>query len=112
MIRRPPRSTPLYSSAASDVNKRQQFTIYDGFVVAEWLHREDGWHLQQHDTLLSEKTHVPGLRKWIGEGPPPGPSYRITKTFDHKPTYVGRHNAEGQVGPSYDIRDEDIEEVW
>src|SRR5660397_292114 len=26
MIRRPPRSTPLYSSAASDVYKRQDFT--------------------------------------------------------------------------------------
>eukprot|EP00826_Nyctotherus_ovalis_P031510 TRINITY_DN2519_c0_g2_i1.p1 TRINITY_DN2519_c0_g2~~TRINITY_DN2519_c0_g2_i1.p1 ORF type:complete len:145 (-),score=11.22 TRINITY_DN2519_c0_g2_i1:302-706(-) len=27
MIRRPPRSTPLYSSAASDVYKRQMFTV-------------------------------------------------------------------------------------
>src|SRR5665647_1540393 len=27
MIRRPPRSTPLYSSAASDVYKRQPFTM-------------------------------------------------------------------------------------
>ena len=27
MIRRPPRSTPLYSSAASDVYKRQDITI-------------------------------------------------------------------------------------
>ena len=29
MIRRPPRSTPLYSSAASDVYKRQPSGIYD-----------------------------------------------------------------------------------
>eukprot|EP00826_Nyctotherus_ovalis_P013368 TRINITY_DN13602_c0_g3_i15.p4 TRINITY_DN13602_c0_g3~~TRINITY_DN13602_c0_g3_i15.p4 ORF type:complete len:111 (+),score=8.67 TRINITY_DN13602_c0_g3_i15:23-334(+) len=28
MIRRPPRSTPLYSSAASDVYKRQAYTLY------------------------------------------------------------------------------------
>src|SRR5660397_116139 len=41
MIRRPPRSTPLYSSAASDVYKRQSLnnltlmalTIATGFVV-------------------------------------------------------------------------------
>src|SRR5660397_249478 len=31
MIRRPPRSTPLYSSAASDVYKRQQFVrVHEG----------------------------------------------------------------------------------
>src|SRR5665647_214902 len=30
MIRRPPRSTPLYSSAASDVYKRQVCVIYCG----------------------------------------------------------------------------------
>src|SRR5450759_5656043 len=29
MIRRPPRSTPLYSSAASDVYKRQVFHLYE-----------------------------------------------------------------------------------
>ena len=29
MIRRPPRSTPLYSSAASDVYKRQDIGNYD-----------------------------------------------------------------------------------
>ena len=28
MIRRPPRSTPLYSSAASDVYKRQGFSVF------------------------------------------------------------------------------------
>src|SRR5660397_98650 len=30
MIRRPPRSTPLYSSAASDVYKRQPFRVVTG----------------------------------------------------------------------------------
>ena len=30
MIRRPPRSTPLYSSAASDVYKRQKDNLMDG----------------------------------------------------------------------------------
>ena len=31
MIRRPPRSTPLYSSAASDVYKRQEKIVYGAF---------------------------------------------------------------------------------
>ena len=31
MIRRPPRSTPLYSSAASDVYKRQGYAVRDIF---------------------------------------------------------------------------------
>src|SRR5450759_2408789 len=36
MIRRPPRSTPLYSSAASDVYKRQHFNSWP------LLHADDG----------------------------------------------------------------------
>ena len=38
MIRRPPRSTPLYSSAASDVYKRQRLFRYDG---TRWVKVED-----------------------------------------------------------------------
>ena len=34
MIRRPPRSTPLYSSAASDVYKRQSYHNKDAIVAA------------------------------------------------------------------------------
>ena len=34
MIRRPPRSTPLYSSAASDVYKRQAFDILISIIAA------------------------------------------------------------------------------
>src|SRR5450759_5995047 len=35
MIRRPPRSTPLYSSAASDVYKRQLFALCGALTLAE-----------------------------------------------------------------------------
>src|SRR5660397_235402 len=38
MIRRPPRSTPLYSSAASDVYKRQST------IVASWGRSSVGWN--------------------------------------------------------------------
>src|SRR5674476_1126957 len=41
MIRRPPRSTPLYSSAASDVYKRQVLeggeAVFDSRVIVEYL---------------------------------------------------------------------------
>src|SRR5660397_179172 len=43
MIRRPPRSTPLYSSAASDVYKRQASTssrrawVFPVLVIEPWL---------------------------------------------------------------------------
>src|SRR5660398_161135 len=41
MIRRPPRSTPLYSSAASDVYKRQH-TIHASKVDCKGCHQENG----------------------------------------------------------------------
>src|SRR5674476_880282 len=43
MRRQPPRSTPLYSSAASDVYKRQQFTDYsENAVSLSWDFENDG----------------------------------------------------------------------
>ena len=39
MIRRPPRSTPLYSSAASDVYKRQE---YEALIAGILLAKEMG----------------------------------------------------------------------
>src|SRR5665647_2221620 len=33
MIRRPPRSTPLYSSAASDVYKRQSYGTHENYLM-------------------------------------------------------------------------------
>src|SRR5660398_296312 len=62
MIRRPPRSTPLYSSAASDVYKRQQWPYYTrscGLPCSrhEWWSRQIQWctpvsytHLRAHET--------------------------------------------------------------
>ena len=50
MIRRPPRSTPLYSSAASDVYKRQGYTYdedEDVFIppqpYSKWTLNETTW---------------------------------------------------------------------
>ena len=39
MIRRPPRSTPLYSSAASDVYKRQGYI--HPITICKWHERKD-----------------------------------------------------------------------
>src|SRR5660397_295106 len=40
MIRRPPRSTPLYSSAASDVYKRQVVSHHEQLSLGNWSWRE------------------------------------------------------------------------
>ena len=52
MIRRPPRSTPLYSSAASDVYKRQAFTR-DPKLVWSWYQ----WRRQ----MVADKVPNPAL---------------------------------------------------
>src|SRR5660397_177902 len=43
MIRRPPRSTPLYSSAASDVYKREDTELDGRADIADRLSDEVGW---------------------------------------------------------------------
>src|SRR5674476_428745 len=61
MIRRPPRSTPLYSSAASDVYKRQQLGIY-GFGAAAHIVAQVAIHegrevyafTREHDTVTQD----------------------------------------------------------
>src|SRR5660397_73494 len=71
MIRRPPRSTPLYSSAASDVYKRQaqvleQLTLHAGKLVddLDHVHRDaDGARLVGHgagDRLADPPRRVGG----------------------------------------------------
>eukprot|EP00826_Nyctotherus_ovalis_P043456 TRINITY_DN4580_c0_g1_i3.p2 TRINITY_DN4580_c0_g1~~TRINITY_DN4580_c0_g1_i3.p2 ORF type:complete len:128 (+),score=14.68 TRINITY_DN4580_c0_g1_i3:24-386(+) len=55
MIRRPPRSTPLYSSAASDVYKRQ---VEDCDECGEVEQRETRTTKQHHEYLKKLIVHV------------------------------------------------------
>src|SRR5660398_331981 len=51
MIRRPPRSTPLYSSAASDVYKRQAYSVFSARVVGKTSgHQRLVNFLERHST--------------------------------------------------------------
>src|SRR5674476_1409403 len=65
MIRRPPRSTPLYSSAASDVYKRQVYIyslkegINDGFLTP--------FRVKQISTTLDEYVYTPDDKLVEGE---------------------------------------------
>lgn len=49
---------------------------------------------------------IPALITWLQEGPPKK-RYRITRTFNFAPQIVSKW-----PGPSADITDDDIEEVW
>ena len=69
MIRRPPRSTPLYSSAASDVYKRQlqpqgarQPRVLLGLAVLE---------LEERAVLELEEKEVLVLGEWVVKRVPP-----------------------------------------
>eukprot|EP00826_Nyctotherus_ovalis_P060115 TRINITY_DN840_c0_g1_i5.p1 TRINITY_DN840_c0_g1~~TRINITY_DN840_c0_g1_i5.p1 ORF type:complete len:159 (-),score=40.68 TRINITY_DN840_c0_g1_i5:436-858(-) len=65
MIRRPPRSTPLYSSAASDVYKRQVHGI--GFSeVPEGCTLDKAIEL----TKVPESANIPGMREMTKEDVP------------------------------------------
>src|SRR5665647_366455 len=55
MIRRPPRSTPLYSSAASDVYKRQLRNTLTGCYILDVSERENEFIL----ALLNEVEEEP-----------------------------------------------------
>ena len=60
MIRRPPRSTPKPSSAASDVYKRQTYDEFTRFYHKQHTHRQLAWlwHLstnELHTNYLSRK---------------------------------------------------------
>src|SRR5660397_274459 len=61
MIRRPPRSTPLYSSAASDVYKRQDATVR--FALKKWT-----GPLTKSDLAVDSSYNTR-----LYEGMPPGP---------------------------------------
>src|SRR3546814_12606419 len=65
MIRRPPRSTPLYSSAASDVYKRQLPVLSAGPVALRQRQRHAGRLHRGRDLSLihiSEPTNISGSR--------------------------------------------------
>ena len=60
MIRRPPRSTPLYSSAASDVYKRQTLDWLQGaFDVDQWLQEERDMSLSTPNMSFCELISPP-----------------------------------------------------
>src|SRR5665647_1572553 len=66
MMRRPPRSTPLYSSAASDVYKRQ--LQHRGQESAGIATSDDGHVVTLRDTgLVSQVFNEDKLRGLIGE---------------------------------------------
>src|SRR5660398_102780 len=80
MIRRPPRSTPLYSSAASDVYKRQEQTgwnlIYlhiaanERIRLGSWLNTGDRIGHPSREGGISSGTHLHMARKYNGEWVP------------------------------------------
>ena len=51
MIRRPPRSTPLYSSAASDVYKRQAITVGHARGVQVLCAQDNGLDIYEYTPL-------------------------------------------------------------
>src|SRR5665647_1112503 len=59
MIRRPPRSTPLYSSAASDVYKRQPHRRSDRPMTEQLLDRD-----QVHASFVVMRRARPAQRMW------------------------------------------------
>src|SRR5660397_279407 len=87
MIRRPPRSTPLYSSAASDVYKRQlagELPLERGGDIISDLHAAAAYvgsdavsytHLRAHETKANLVCRLPREKKnallKILEEPPP-----------------------------------------
>ena len=70
MIRRPPRSTPLYSSAASDVYKRQNMDptkiVHIG-IRGPRNHREEFQNAKTHGAtvILANEVHENGWKKSI-----------------------------------------------
>ena len=68
MIRRPPRSTPLYSSAASDVYKRQGLFFNNNGTACVWrkscIEDAGGWSHRStvEDLDLSLRAHLRGWR--------------------------------------------------
>src|SRR5660398_18089 len=74
MIRRPPRSTPLYSSAASDVYKRQDLlTEFGPDKFSKWLREEnkiqftDTTMRDAHQSLLATRMRTHDMMK-VAEG--------------------------------------------
>ena len=66
MIRRPPRSTPLYSSAASDVYKRQDYTLNDYHQPSDEY--SDDWDMtgieQTIDTIFNVSLNLANSDMW------------------------------------------------
>ena len=65
MIRRPPRSTPLYSSAASDVYKRQELIATNPIYAAEVA----GWFWSEHNlNALADADNGHGISVAVNGG--------------------------------------------
>ena len=64
MIRRPPRSTPLYSSAASDVYRDRLCSGYDREVVAKELNITLGT-LKNHISSILNKMEFESVSKLL-----------------------------------------------
>ena len=81
--------------------------VRNHYVVAQWQPTQCGkWWLKLNGAVFSTQDGISAFREWVDEGPPE-PSYRITRTFKHMPSYVYTPNE-----PDEWISDGDIEEVW
>jgi len=84
---------------------------YHGSVLAEWVSVGGGeWYLRLCKNLISSKMVIGKLGEWIDEGPPK-PSYRITRTFEQKPSYVSTGEWGKEQRGYIFISDDDIEEA-
>ena len=105
MIRRPPRSTPLYSSAASDVYKRQVWDTpanFNGFrVLASLLHQSRSTEVNQtlHDVWPSPELvwYIYTFGGSCPDGILPGAKFtlRPSLAFSYIGSVTARHSSSG-----------------
>ena len=99
MIRRPPRSTPLYSSAASDVYKRQDWNPTDeqrakleqkheGKDLDTELEKFKDWHIKKGSKY---KNWYRAFDNWLKKTYPSKPKQELFVVDDPDP--YGRENA-------------------
>ena len=87
---------------------KEFYTSSPGGSRAEWFNDGSGVKVHYGGTIHAHD--IPAFIEWLQEGPPK-PKYRITKTFDREPQYVGFRDHFHFTTDAAFLTDNDIEEI-
>src|SRR5450759_3353464 len=100
MLRRPPRSTPLYSSAASDVYKRQLFFyLPERGVLVPFV--SVGLALREDPVVVAGPVHERDLVTGAEPSSDPGPSRERSKDDAARGAHRGWAGRAAGLGPAH-----------